>query len=337
MNFQQACYQRRLSFLGLVLATGSALVFLMTSVRYPFRTPVFPFADTEMVSMHQFLSSDVILTFQDGSMSVDAKGPHLEDLTLYIQQKLVGPSHKPLNLTDRDTVDFSQADQSTFVDGILGHLQGGFFVEVGAADGESFSNTLYLEKVRSWTGLLIEANPQIYSELLCKHRNVFSINACLSPSSRPQVMEFKSVGLYGGLSDSMDASHKKGVETMRDITTVSMVQCFPLSSILQALGYDHITYLSLDVEGPELDILASIPWTKLRIDVISVEYKVWDGNGTHVEASLEKLGRIRDCIAATGLYTEAAILPIRGDVNVAIGGLEKFGLDVVFQRLDLTV
>ena len=35
----------------------------------------------------------------------------------------------------------------------------GFFVEIGAYDGETGSNTLFLEKHKSWDGLLIEANP----------------------------------------------------------------------------------------------------------------------------------------------------------------------------------
>jgi hypothetical protein len=33
--------------------------------------------------------------------------------------------------------------------------RGGVFVEAGAYDGETFSNTLYLEKRLGWTGLLV--------------------------------------------------------------------------------------------------------------------------------------------------------------------------------------
>ena len=57
----------------------------------------------------------------------------------------------------------------------------GFFVECGAFDGERSSNTLYLERQRGWTGLLIEMDPYFYTQLLGKNRNVWSINACLSP------------------------------------------------------------------------------------------------------------------------------------------------------------
>jgi hypothetical protein len=37
----------------------------------------------------------------------------------------------------------------------------GFFIEAGAFDGESFSNTLYLEKRLGWTGLLAIHNDAI--------------------------------------------------------------------------------------------------------------------------------------------------------------------------------
>ena len=35
----------------------------------------------------------------------------------------------------------------------------GFFIECGALDGETRSNSLFLEMVNEWTGILIEADP----------------------------------------------------------------------------------------------------------------------------------------------------------------------------------
>jgi hypothetical protein len=44
----------------------------------------------------------------------------------------------------------------------LNQKRNGFFVEIGGYDGESFSNSLFLEKERGWSGLLVEANPYTY-------------------------------------------------------------------------------------------------------------------------------------------------------------------------------
>jgi len=43
-----------------------------------------------------------------------------------------------------------------FVDHILSSKRNGFFVEIGAYDGELHSNSLFLERVRGWRGLLVE-------------------------------------------------------------------------------------------------------------------------------------------------------------------------------------
>jgi hypothetical protein len=43
--------------------------------------------------------------------------------------------------------------------------------------------------------------------------------------------------------------------------------------MMMALNQPHIDYLSLDVEGAELPILKTIPFDKLDISVITVEYK----------------------------------------------------------------
>ena len=45
------------------------------------------------------------------------------------------------------------------------------------------------------------------------------------------------------------------------------VKCFPLSWILEALNVTKVDLLSLDVNGPELEVLQNIPWHELNITV----------------------------------------------------------------------
>ncbi|NQV72724.1 FkbM family methyltransferase, partial [bacterium] len=60
----------------------------------------------------------------------------------------------------------SQIGQDYLVDQILlGSTTGGIFVDVGAHDGITFSNTYFFESVRGWTGLCIEPNPEVYDRL----------------------------------------------------------------------------------------------------------------------------------------------------------------------------
>ena len=51
------------------------------------------------------------------------------------------------------------------------------------------------------------------------------------------------------------------------------VQCFPFYSILLALNIKHIDVFSLDVEGAEVLILDTIPFDKVDISMLNVEYQ----------------------------------------------------------------
>lgn len=64
--------------------------------------------------------------------------------------------------------------------------ENGFYVESGAYDGETLSNTLMLERMRNWNGLLVEPNPDVFTKLIKKNRKAYAINACLSTEAYPK-------------------------------------------------------------------------------------------------------------------------------------------------------
>ena len=63
-----------------------------------------------------------------------------------------------------------QFNQAQNISGLLMDMKKGFFIECGAADGEKFSNSLLFEMRHQWTGLLIEANPYSFAQLIAKNR-----------------------------------------------------------------------------------------------------------------------------------------------------------------------
>jgi len=54
------------------------------------------------------------------------------------------------------------------------------FVECGAFRGEDFSDVLFVELERNWTGILIEAHPEYHQEILMINRRALVLRACLS-------------------------------------------------------------------------------------------------------------------------------------------------------------
>lgn len=61
------------------------------------------------------------------------------------------------------------------------------FLEIGALDGERFSNTLFFEKSLGWTGILIESNGNNFAGLIQKNRKSWLLNVCVDNVSEPTV------------------------------------------------------------------------------------------------------------------------------------------------------
>ncbi|ESO01090.1 hypothetical protein HELRODRAFT_175117 [Helobdella robusta] len=138
----------------------------------------------------------------------------------------------------------------------------GFFVEAGAYDGQTASNTLFLEVERNWTGLLVEPDPYFFTQLIGKNRNVWAINACLSPFNYTSKLYFEESNTQVG---RLKSSETKELATE--------VPCFPLDALLLALERTTVDFFSLDVEGDEVAVLKTIPFDKFDIKALAVEYR----------------------------------------------------------------
>ncbi|XP_050711749.1 uncharacterized protein LOC126995893 [Eriocheir sinensis] len=202
-------------------------------------------------------------------------------LAAYIRSLIAPPSKLPYNLTNPKKEHFSQYSQTQFLmQRIFPNMKGGFFLEVGAADGELHSNTLYLERQMGWRGLLIEAFPGTYQQLLQKHRKAYSIQTALSLTNKSTEVKFRVLGPKGELSSVWD---KKG-------KTIITVRALPLYAILKALDVPVIDYLSLDIEGAEMKVLDTLPWDKVKVRVMHVEYNHLSGGHKDLVSAMEARG-----------------------------------------------
>lgn len=185
------------------------------------------------------------------------------DLINYVRSKLIErSSHGFYNLTNYWAEDQSP-DQSRKIDNYLKKWTNGTFIDIGANDGEKNSITLFFERWRNWSGLLIEPDPIKYSQIKQKGRRVSSINACLRTS------DTRPVRMFSG----------------------EKIPCLWITTLLYSQNLNTIDLLNIDVSGQESNILESIPYGKFYIRVITVAssidmlpklpimYKYMDGNG----------------------------------------------------------
>ena len=142
-------------------------------------------------------------------------------------------------------------------------LRNGVYLEMGALDGVTYSNTKFFEETLGWSGTLIEASPVSFRHLKKNRPNnrLFHNAVC---SNRKKITFSGSnaeAGIRGFMSQAHIARNGFGKKTYQ-------VQCERLSELLK--GVSAIDLWSLDVEGAEYDVLQSMDW-KIPVHVIIIE------------------------------------------------------------------
>ena len=157
----------------------------------------------------------------------------------------------------------------------------GFFIEVGANNGINQSNTFYLEKKRNWTGVLIEPAPNNY--LLCRqnrsNRNHFFCNACVSFSYKGKYVKMAYSNLVS-TSFNLDSDilnpllqAQKGMPSYKEneIPLFGAIARTMNDILIASSAPQNIDFLSLDVEGAELEVLKGIDFNEYHFKYILVE------------------------------------------------------------------
>jgi FkbM family methyltransferase len=146
----------------------------------------------------------------------------------------------------------------------------GFFVEIGGYDGLRYSNTLALEESFGWTGLLVEADPDLF-ELARKNRPNCR-HLCVAVAHYKGTSRFTRGGPWGGLTNFLPPAWKE--EHGRRKSEEIHVNTTTLYGILDDRRVPEvIDYLSLDVEGIEVPVLREYFMSPNRvIRFLTVEY-----------------------------------------------------------------
>ena len=213
------------------------------------------------------------------------------------------PSILPYDMQGKptDNLYFSQDNQDKFVDQYFKQKRNGIFLEVGAGDGIVFSNSLFFERERNWTGLLIEPTGYLFERLLKVHRKAYAVNACLSVENKISIVKFYGADLLGGIEKVMEGPMLNRAKAAAPHVKATNTLCIPVYSILEAINMHHINFFSLDVEGAELEILKTIPFDKVKIDLFLIEYAI-PGGGTQ-----EKLNALNKFFEGLGTYKQVEV------------------------------
>jgi FkbM family methyltransferase len=164
----------------------------------------------------------------------------------------------------------SHIGQDRWVAEVYDFKSAGYFLDFGAFDGMTISNTYSLEKGLGWSGICVEPNPT-YFPALCSVRSSILANFALWSES------FQSVELLDahGLSSLVEFGEDDENAMLRRQATRRTIEVCTIqpTRLLHHFGAPcFIEYLSLDVEGAEPVVLEALDFSRYKIGLLTVEH-----------------------------------------------------------------
>jgi len=154
--------------------------------------------------------------------------------------------------------------------------ESGSFLEIGANDGYSQSNTYHLEIEQGWQGILIEPLPRLFHTCarIRPRSQCFNV-ACVSPTDIAATISVMDRGLMSvalGLQTLEAEARRVGPATQ-----YVQVPAETLSGVIKRSSFDRVTFMSIDVEGAEIAVLKGLDLPKHCPQWLLVETDSPDG------------------------------------------------------------
>lgn len=201
-----------------------------------------------------------------------------------------------------DITYYSQiAQDKYFIEGINKGKKNGYFVDIGANDGISFSNTYALEKYFDWKGLCVELDDATFTKLQ-KNRNCICVKECVFnesglekeievplakeiPEGNHMLIRLKDLPLYENGKYCYFPEQFKEIATYKKVTK-TLTEIFKENNVPSV-----IDYMSVDIEGSDLAALQGLDFSTYKIHFLTIEW----GGGSHsyldeIKTLLEKNG-----------------------------------------------
>ncbi|MBC2664427.1 FkbM family methyltransferase [Novosphingobium flavum] len=200
------------------------------------------------------------------------------------------PAFEKARLSNRT---YSQEGEDRVLARLFDTQETGFYVDVGAFHPFLYSNTQIFYET-GWRGLNIDATPG--SMTLFRRFRPHDTNVEIGIGASPATIKFFIFNV-GALNTFDEALAKaRAVEPFR-IEKVVEVPVLPLSDVLarHLPAGTAIDFLTVDVEGRDLEVLRSNDWERFRPRYVLAELfgsKVEDGRDDELTVYLRELGYV---------------------------------------------
>ena len=202
-------------------------------------------------------------------------------------EKFISISNNPTRILENLPDSQSQLLQDLFVLETLEWKRAGFFVEFGATNGITLSNTYLLEKNFSWAGILVEPARNWHSQLHANRTSYIS-EQCVYSSDGGLIQFNQSINPEFSTID--DFTNFDGLEHSRNSKETYLVETILLSTLLHRAGAPkYIDYISIDTEGSEFEILNAFEFGRYEFGIMTVEHN-HNSNESRIDHLLSEKG-----------------------------------------------
>lgn len=148
----------------------------------------------------------------------------------------------------------------------------GVCVEVGGFDGVTFSNTLAFEE-NGWRAIIVEPIPA-FAERIRARRPAATLFACAAGSAGGQIKLMIPKGQEALATTAHQASHLNRIAQTGAAMEEVVVPMRTMDELLSEAGANKIDFITIDVEGAELEVLRGLDLARWKPRVVILELNV---------------------------------------------------------------
>lgn len=150
----------------------------------------------------------------------------------------------------------------------------GTFLDLGANDGKTFSNTYALAEI-GWAGVCVDASPMAFARLASLNRpKVQCINVAVGAETKTITLHESGAHIGNGdvglLSTVVNEELARWAQTSTAFDPID-VECLSFPDLLSRCFPQQFEFISMDIEGSELEVLEQMDLTKLGCQMLVVE------------------------------------------------------------------
>lgn len=163
---------------------------------------------------------------------------------------------------------FSQNEEEKY---ILQYFEGqtGTFIDIGANDGVTLSNTRALSDL-GWKGILVEPSPKAFERLKANYEGrtgFYFYPFAIGKHNGNDVLQESGTLLNAGDLGLVSTFEHSEMQRFKSVCTYEpvTVKTFKWKTFLNRVKYKTFDFISLDIEGQEMHVLPEMDLSKTRL------------------------------------------------------------------------